>query len=147
MPDSVETVLPVKSTSTTTSWIVLTDALSNQASSRNCSLEESAIRALESLVRSIGRYGSLCMTVMEDLLPFSRKDWTAPIVALPLYIIFQLAYDSVERGSSTGNLPSHDENILTPFYRALNKWGSSTIFDLPFLAMDEYSSIFLTYLK
>lgn len=54
------------------------------------------MRALESLVRSIGRYGSLCMTVMEDLLPFSRNDWTAPIVALPLYITFQLAYDLVK---------------------------------------------------
>lgn len=53
------------------------------------------MRALESLVRSIGRYGSLCMTVMEDLQPFSRKDWTAPIVALPLCVKFQLAYDLI----------------------------------------------------
>lgn len=47
-------------------------------------------------MRSIGRYGSLCMTVMGDLLPFSRRDWTTPMVALPLYMTFQLACNLVE---------------------------------------------------
>lgn len=47
-------------------------------------------------MRSIGRYGSLCMTVMGDLLPFSRRDWTAPIVALPLYVTFQSVFDLIK---------------------------------------------------
>lgn len=34
-----------------------------------------------------------------------------------------------------------------PFCGALNKWGSSAILDLPFLTMDEYSSIFFNYSK
>ena len=57
-PDLVATVCFSKSTPDTSSRTVLTETESNHSWERNCSFDASSIRAFESLVRSMGRYGS-----------------------------------------------------------------------------------------
>jgi len=53
--ECVDTVLALKSIEETSSWMVSMEAESIQDWSRNWSLDESVMRALESLVRSMGR--------------------------------------------------------------------------------------------
>jgi hypothetical protein len=83
-PDVVETNRFSKSTPDTSSFMVLTEMESNHSWERNCSFDASEMRALESLVRSIGRYGSEWISVTGNLHPFSRNAWIAPMDPLPL---------------------------------------------------------------
>lgn len=79
----METDLDLKSTAVTVSLAKLMSASLYHCSSLSQTLEGSVMRALESLVRSMGR-PSLVMTVMLPLKPCSRSFWTAPNVPEPL---------------------------------------------------------------
>ena len=83
----VETVLPLKSTLEASSEIVLMDDDLYHSCGRSSIFDLSAMRAFESLVRSIGRFGSLEMIVMAPLNPCSRSACTAPIAPLPLQTV------------------------------------------------------------
>ena len=67
LPDFVATVFPLKSTEVTSSETVSIAASSYHSRGRQRSFSASGIRALESLVRSMMRFGSLEMTVTEPL--------------------------------------------------------------------------------
>ena len=84
LPDLVDTVFLSKSTLVTSSCNVSIPASSYQDCARHSSFDGSAIRALESLVRSRGRYGSREIIVMSPLKFCSRNPCTAPTAPLPL---------------------------------------------------------------
>ena len=72
-PEAVETVLDLKSMLVTSSWRVSIEEVLNHSCDRHSSFDLSAIRALDSLVRSIGRYDSLEMMVIAPLKFCSRS--------------------------------------------------------------------------
>lgn len=78
------TDLAEKSTEVTSSLTMSMPASVNHSRGRQRILAESAIRALESLVRSMTTSGSLVMMVMLPVYFSSRRVWTTPIVPLPL---------------------------------------------------------------
>ncbi len=83
-PEAVETVLALKSTPETSSEMVSIEDVLYQSFGRRTIFDSSAMSALESLVRSMGRFGSLEINVTEPLNPCSRRPWTAPMAPLPL---------------------------------------------------------------
>lgn len=84
MPDLVATVLALKSTEITSSETVSMDAASYHSLGRHWIFSASGMSALESLVRSMMRFGSLEMIVIEPVYLSSRIAWTRPKVPLPL---------------------------------------------------------------
>ena len=69
----METVLDLKSMLVTSSWRVSIEDVLNHSCDRHSNFDLSAMRALDSLVRSIGRYGSLEMMVIAPLKFSSRS--------------------------------------------------------------------------
>ena len=73
-----------KSIEVTVSEITSTDASEYHSLFRRSTLSTSGMRALDSFVRSIGRFGSFPISVILPLYPDTRSDWTTPKVPEPL---------------------------------------------------------------
>lgn len=87
LPDLVETVLRVKSTAVASSWMMSMPAAWYHSAGRISIFLGSEIRALDSFVRSSGRFPSLVSRVMLPLNLSSRRVWTTPKVPLPLWTL------------------------------------------------------------
>lgn len=79
------TVLDLKSTLVTSSATTSMPASAYHSRGRQRSFSGSAIRALESLVRSMMMLGSREMMVIEPGYLSSRRVWAVPMVPLPLW--------------------------------------------------------------
>lgn len=84
--------LALKSTASTSSVRVSMEAESYHSRGRHWILVGSVIRALESLVRSIIRSGSLEIMVIWPGYLSSRRAWTRPRVPLPLFGVSEGSY-------------------------------------------------------
>lgn len=84
-PDAVSTDFFPKSTDVASSEIVSMDTEEYHSGDLRRILLGSEIRALDSFVRSSGRFGSVEIIVIEPLYPCSRRASTAPNVPLPLF--------------------------------------------------------------
>lgn len=112
------------------------------------------MRALDSLVRSIGGYGSLDMTVISPLNPPPRRPSVTPTVPLPLLIakkhqLSDLEYTNtvISNRMNERDLPSNDNNLLTSCRGAFMIHRSSARLYSLFFALDEKRSILLDYVK
>lgn len=117
LPDFVETDLESKSTEVTSSVRVSMAASVYHSRGRHWILAGSAIRALESFVRSIIRYGSFEMIVIWPGYFSSRRAWIRPRVPLPLFGVSMLLSISFEGiwiwiWIYGDYLPSNDNDLL-----------------------------------
>lgn len=87
LPDAVVTALVVKSTPVTSSEMVSMPASAYHSRGRQSNFDASAIRAFESLVRSMTKSDSLETMVIWPGYFSSRSVCTTPMVPLPLYAV------------------------------------------------------------
>ena len=146
--------MALKSTAETSSDTKSTEDCEYQSLGRSSSFDASAMRAFESFVLSMGRFGSEEMMVTLPLNDSSRSACTAPMAPLPLYEdkkkhIVSVLPEIGETGSGVGEIdePSNHDNLLLTLRRTPGVRLSPARFYGLLFALDIDRAVFLEYVE